>query len=105
VTAAVCLVLLSLSVSGLFGLAHTVVQERAPAPLRGRVSAVTSLSFFGLMPFAGLGITSVADGLGMQQTLRLAAAAYAVCALFALAKMRLAADRYTEKRDHHQAQG
>lgn len=85
--AAVCMVLLSLSVSGLFGLAHTIVQERAPGPLRGRVSAVASLSFFGLMPFASLGITSVADWIGMQKALMFAAVAYTVCALSALIRM------------------
>ena len=42
-----------------FGLANTIVQERAPAHLRGRISAVFGLSFFGLMPIAGLVITSL----------------------------------------------
>jgi MFS family permease len=84
--AAASLLLLSLSVSTLVGLANTVVQERAPGPLRGRVSAIASLSFFGLMPFAGLGITSVSDWLGMSHTLIAAAICYILCALMVLLK-------------------
>jgi MFS family permease len=82
--AAACLVLLSLSVSGIIGLANTVVQERAPSAMRGRVSAIAGLSFFGLMPFAGLGITSVSDWLGMQNALRIAAMGYVITAGLAL---------------------
>ena len=48
--------LLAIGFSMNFGLANTIVQERAPSPLRGRISAVFGLSFFGLMPIAGLGI-------------------------------------------------
>jgi MFS family permease len=55
------LILNSLGLSMNFGLANTIVQERAPDHLRGRVSAVFMLSFVGLMPVAGLGITSVSD--------------------------------------------
>jgi MFS family permease len=79
--AAVSLVLLSLGVSTLIGLANTIVQERAPSPLRGRVSALSGLSFFGLMPFASLGITSVADWLGMRTALLVAAVLYLGTAL------------------------
>jgi MFS family permease len=84
--AAASLLLLSLSVSTLVGLANTVVQERAPGPLRGRVSAIASLSFFGLMPFAGLGITTVSDWLGIARTLIGAAICYVTCALLVLLK-------------------
>lgn len=62
-------ILLMLGVSSLFGLTNTTVQERAPAHLRGRVSAIAGLAFFGLMPVAGLGITSVSDHLGMRTTI------------------------------------
>jgi len=79
--AAVSLVVLSLGVSTLIGLANTIVQERAPSPLRGRVSAIAGLSFFGLMPFASLGITSVADWLGMRTALLAAAVLYLGTAL------------------------
>lgn len=64
--AAGSLVVLTFGASMIIGLANTIVQERAPSPLRGRVSAVAGLSFFGLMPFASLGVTSVADIIGMR---------------------------------------
>src|SRR5262249_48286205 len=75
-SAAACLVCISLGVSTLIGLANTTVQERAPSTLRGRVSAVAGLSFFGLMPLAGLGITSLADLIGMRNALLSSAIAY-----------------------------
>jgi len=71
-----------------FGLANTIVQERAPDYLRGRVSAVFMLSFVGLMPIAGLGITSLSDLIGMRNALAIAAACYAVIALIVLARVR-----------------
>jgi MFS family permease len=77
--------MLSGGVSTMFGLANTIVQERAPDYLRGRVSAVAGLSFFGLMPFAGLGITALSDVIGMRLTLGISAAVYGVVALVVLA--------------------
>ena len=82
--AAPCLILLSLCASTIIGLANTVVQERAPGPLRGRVSAIAGLSFVGLLPFAGLGITSIADGLGLRAALLISAGAYFIGALIVL---------------------
>jgi MFS family permease len=76
--AAASQVVLSLAISTLLGLANIVVQERAPGPLRGRVSAVAGLSFFGLMPFASLGLTTVADWIGMRVVLLVAAGLYLV---------------------------
>ena len=84
--AAASLVALTLGVSTLIGLANTIVQERAPGALRGRVSAVAGLSFFGLMPFASLGITSVADAIGLRAALLLAAVLYLVTAALVLAR-------------------
>lgn len=69
-----------------FGLANTIVQERAPAHLRGRISAVFGLSFFGLMPIAGLVVTSLSDLIGMRSAMATAALVYAVCALFVLSR-------------------
>ena len=60
---------LAIGLSRNFGLAGTIVQERAPAPLRGRISAIFGLSFFGLMPIAGLVITGFADLVGMRTAL------------------------------------
>jgi MFS family permease len=86
--AAASQVVSSLGTSTLLGLANTVVQERAPGPLRGRVSAVAGLSFFGLMPFASLGLTSVADWIGMRVTLRVAAALYLITGVGVLWRLR-----------------
>jgi MFS family permease len=82
------LILNSLGLSMNFGLANTIVQERAPDYLRGRVSAVFGLSFFGLMPIAGLVITSVSDLIGMRNALMLGAISYGVIGLLVLARVR-----------------
>ena len=70
--------LLAIGLSMNFGLANTIVQERAPAPLRGRISAVFGLSFFGLMPIAGLGVTGLADLIGMRSALGVAAVIFGI---------------------------
>ena len=82
------LILNSLGLAMNFGLANTIVQERAPDYLRGRVSAVFMLSFVGLMPVAGLGITGLSDLIGMRTALAIAAGCYAVIALTVLARVR-----------------
>src|SRR6266481_1998506 len=82
------LILNSLGLAMNFGLANTIVQERAPDYLRGRVSAVFMLSFVGLMPVAGLGITGLSDLIGMHTALAIAAGCYAVIALIVLARVR-----------------
>jgi MFS family permease len=80
-----------------FGLANTIVQERAPDYLRGRVSAVFMLSFVGLMPVAGLGITGLSDLIGMRTALAIAAGCYAVIALIVLAPVRRECSRPTAR--------
>ncbi len=75
---AASLATLAVGTSLIYGLANTTVQERAPGPLRGRVSAVASLSFVGVMPFASLGMTTLADHIGMRETMIVSAALYAV---------------------------
>ena len=89
VFAAASLVVISLGLSLIFGLSNTIVQERAPAYLRGRVSAVMGLSFFGLMPIAGLGVTSLADAIGMRTALGISAIAYGIAALLILNRIGL----------------
>src|SRR5438874_6776439 len=64
-----------------FGLTNTVVQEQAPAHLRGRVSAVVGMSFFGLMPIAGLITPGFADLIGMRTTLTIASVIYGIAAV------------------------
>jgi MFS family permease len=78
----------SLGLATNFGLASTIVQERAPDYLRGRVSAVFMLSFVGLMPVAGLGVTSLSDFIGMPTALAIAALSYGAITLLVLARVR-----------------
>ena len=78
----------SLGMATNFGLASTIVQERAPDYLRGRVSAVFMLSFVGIMPIAGLGVTSLSDFIGMPRALAIAAIVYGVVTLLLLARVR-----------------
>ena len=85
--AAGSLVVVSFGLSLIFGLSNTIVQERAPSHLRGRVSAVMGLSFFGLMPLTGLGVTSLADAIGMRTALAASAVGYGVAAIFILSRI------------------
>ncbi|CAN5513230.1 MFS transporter [soil metagenome] len=80
--------LLSVGMATNFGLANTIVQERAPSHLRGRISAVFGLSFFGLMPIAGLIVTSFSDLVGMRNALTAAAICYAAAAFLFLRKAK-----------------
>src|SRR6266480_2143572 len=82
------LIMNSLGLATNFGLCSTIVQERAPDYLRGRVSAVFMLSFVGIMPFAGLGVTSLSDLIGMPTALAIAAIIYGTITLFVLARVR-----------------
>jgi MFS family permease len=77
-------IMLSLGVSTLAGLTNTIIQERAPGPMRGRVSSIVAMSFFGLMPFSALGITNVADLLGIRNALLISAGSYLVTAIYVL---------------------
>ena len=82
------LIVNSLGLATNFGLASTIVQERAPDYLRGRVSAVFMLSFVGLMPIAGLGVTSLSDFIGMPTALVIAAITYGAITLLVLVRIR-----------------
>src|SRR6266571_1273169 len=75
---------LAIALSMNFGLANTNVQEHAPAHLRGRVSAVFGLSFFGLMPIAGLIVTGFSDLVGMRTALAVASIIYGILAFSVL---------------------
>jgi MFS family permease len=76
--AAISMVLLSIGASTCIGLANTIVQERAPDHLRGRVSAVAGICLFGLFPVAALIITSIADWIGIRATILSTAIIYAI---------------------------
>ena len=67
-----------------FGVANTTVQERAPGPLRGRVSALAMLSFIGVMPFASPAVTALADHIGFRTAIVAGAIGYGAAAMFAL---------------------
>src|SRR5256886_8909936 len=75
---------LAIALSMNFGLANTIVQEHAPPHLRGRVSAVFGLSFFGLMPIAGLIVTGFSDLVGMRTALAVSSVIYAILAFAVL---------------------
>jgi hypothetical protein len=47
------------------------------------------LSFFGLMPIAGLGVTSLADAIGMRTALEISSIAYGTAALLILNRIGL----------------
>lgn len=95
--AAGSLVSLSLGVSTLIGISNIVIQERAPEEIRGRVSAVASLSFFGLLPFAGMVTATMADAWGMRPTLLTSACAYALIGIAVLSWIGKAASHELEK--------
>ena len=76
--------ILAIALSMNFGLANTIVQEHAPSHLRGRVSAVFGLSFFGLMPIAGLIVTGFSDLIGMRTALAIASVIYGIAAFYVL---------------------
>lgn len=73
--------MIAIALSMNFGLSNTIVQERAPAHLRGRVSAVFGMSFFGLMPIAGLITPGFSDLIGMRTTLTVASIVYGIAAV------------------------
>jgi MFS family permease len=75
---------LAIGLSMNFALANTIVQERAPSPLRGRISAVFGLSFFGLMPIAGILVPELSDLIGMRQALAGAAVVFGIGAFIVL---------------------
>jgi MFS family permease len=82
------LIVNSLGLAMNFALCSTIVQERAPDYLRGRVSAVFMMSFVGVLPFAGLGVTGLSDAIGMPKALAIAAAFYGTITLLVLARVR-----------------
>lgn len=75
---------LAIGLSMNFALANTIVQERAPSPLRGRISAVFGMSFFGLMPVAGLVVPGLSDLIGMRTALGIASIVFGIVALLIL---------------------
>ena len=83
---AIGITLLTLGLNFLFGIGNQFVQERAPDPLRGRVSAVTSLSFVAVLPFSGLMVSSLDTHFGMRTALTICACGYAIVTALILAR-------------------
>jgi MFS family permease len=86
--AAAAMVTLTMGTSTVFGLANTIVQERAPDRIRGRVSAVAGLSFFGVLPFSGLVMSEFADLVGLRVAMGAAALGFGFGAALLLFKHR-----------------
>jgi MFS family permease len=82
--AALVLFALSVGLATTFGLVNTTVQERVPDRLRGRVSALSQLTFFGMQPFASLGMAALADVIGLKTTFMAAGPLYAAGVLLLL---------------------
>ena len=82
---AISMGILAIGLSANFGLAATIVQERAPGPLRGRVSAIFGLSFFGLTPVGSLLTPAFADLVGLRTALATGGLLYGILAVFVLA--------------------
>ena len=67
---------LTLGLNFIFGIGNQLVQERAPDVLRGRVSAIASLSFVAVVPFSGI-FAALLDGwIGMRAALTVCAIGY-----------------------------
>lgn len=78
----------SLAISTSLGLASIMVQEMVPDALRGRVMSLYSLMFTGVMPFASLLVTWLADAIGMRHELQIAAVVYGVVAQLLMWQLR-----------------
>jgi len=82
--AAISMGVLAIGLSANFGLAATIVQERAPAPLRGRISAIFGMSFFGLTPVGSLLTPGFADLVGLRIALVICGLIYGTLAVLVL---------------------
>lgn len=68
-----------------YGLANTTIQERAPAAMRGRVSALAMMAWAGVMPFASMSVSAVADTVGIRRVVVGCAVGYALAAFYVFA--------------------
>ncbi len=76
--AVIAMIGLTLGTSTIFGLANTIIQERAPDAIRGRVSAIVGLSFYGILPFSGLVVSAFSDLVGLRTAMAFAGVLYGV---------------------------
>ena len=84
VYSAISMGVLAIGLSSNFGLASTIVQERAPGPLHGRISAIFGLSFFGLTPVGSLLTPAFADLIGLRTALVIGGIIYGTLAVLVL---------------------
>jgi MFS family permease len=82
------IITLTVGLSTCFGISNIVIQERAKNELRGRISAVTGLSFFGILPFSGLLISWLTDLIGMRSILLAGAIGFGISSALLLAGRR-----------------
>jgi MFS family permease len=87
-TGIAAMIALTLGTSTIFGLANTIVQERAPDYIRGRVSAIAGMSFFGVLPFSGLLISKFSDLVGLRVAMGTSALCFGVIATWLLYRHR-----------------
>jgi MFS family permease len=78
---------MSFSVSSLMGRISQTIQRVVPNELRGRVMGVFGIAFTGLMPYAALGLSGLADVIGFAAMLRITAAVYVALSLFFLLRV------------------
>jgi MFS family permease len=72
--------ILTLGLNFIFGIGNQLVQERTPDVIRGRVSAIASLSFVAVIPFSGIFAALLDVTIGMRWALAVCAAGYALAA-------------------------
>lgn len=80
----------SFAIAHSLGIASIMVQEEVPNELRGRVMSLYSLMFTGVMPFAALLITGLADAIGMRLELQGAGIIYGILAIYLMVRLRAA---------------
>jgi uncharacterized membrane protein YqjE len=80
----------SFAIAHSLGLVSIIIQEEVPNELRGRVMSIYSLTFTGVMPFAALLITAVADAIGMRIELQAAGILYAIGSAVLLVRLHRA---------------
>jgi MFS family permease len=85
--AVVFMLVLSYSVSALMGRIAQTIQHVVPNELRGRVMAVFTMAFTGLMPYAALGLSALADAVGFARMLRVCVVLYAITATIVLLRV------------------
>lgn len=85
--AVVFILILSFAVSSLMGRISQTIQHVVPNELRGRVMAVFSMTFTGLMPYAALTLSALADAFGFARVLQFCVGLYLLFAMIVLARV------------------